>query len=36
MRDGRDVEFGISAAVLCAVYVLALAVVVLDLFVWRP
>jgi hypothetical protein len=36
MRDGRDVEFVLSATVLCAVYVLALAVVLFDLFVWRP
>lgn len=35
MRDGRDVEFVLSAVFLCAVYVAAFAVVVLDVFYWR-
>lgn len=34
-ESGNDVEFVISAAVLCAVYVAAFAVVVLDVFYWR-
>jgi len=34
-EDGDDVEFVLSATVLCAVYVLALAVVLLDIFYWR-
>jgi hypothetical protein len=37
MREREDdCEFVLSAVFLCAVYVLALAVVLFDLFVWRP